>query len=265
MKGRKSEAMTNGMYDKDRLIRGSTKAPSTAKGKERQADPRRRCPVGDCKKKPRYWSRYCKTHADRLRANGHPTVNVRTKCNEEYERVLKVGRWVRTEMIKWDSDPRSAERAFERIEAGLDKLGNDHLLKHDAATLVRRNQHWNNRYKGNVILSKRLETIIPEEVLAAYLGIAAVILAENEVMVNRRQLMFFFNKAGAKAVMRYMRFAGPDESDPDVEQRKTYRWRPNSGAITMVGAALNARIAGEFGRYWWKMVDEAVATLRLER
>jgi hypothetical protein len=183
----------------------------------------------------------------------------------EYERVLKVGRWVRTEMIKRDSDPRSAERAFERIEAGLEKLGNDHVLKHDAATLVRRDRHWNNRYKGNVILSKRLETTEPEEVLAAYLGIAAVILAENEIMVTRKQLMFFFNKAGAKAVMRYMRFVGPDETDPDVELRKTYRWRPNPGAVTMVGAALNARIAGEFGRYWWKVVDEAVATVPMER
>jgi hypothetical protein len=250
------------MYDQERRIRGDAQQRAKAIGQQRQADQRRKCPVQGCEKKPKAYSRYCKRHADRLRSNGHPTLDVRVQSGEQYEKVLKIGRWVRHALTETDSD----RLAWEGVERGLMRIGSDPKLMHDIPTVVRREKHWRNQFKAGIVLQRRFlpavatggdPKVIAEEIIAAYLGMAAVILKDNDVLVNRRQLMMFFNKAGARAITRHMRFVGADEHAPD----KVYRWRPSAGTTTAVGAIVNEQVSYQFGKMWWKRVDLAVATL----
>lgn len=254
--------MSHEKYEKERRFRADRIKPTMEIGQSRVDDVKRKCPVQGCDRKPKSYSRYCKRHADRLRANGHPTLDVRVQRTDDYEKVLRIGRWVRKELTKGDSD----DRAWRAVERELVKLGGDPLLKHDVPTVVRREKHWRNQFKAGIVLQRRFlpaiatggdTKVIAEEIIAAYLGMAAVILKDNDVLVNRRQLMMFFNKAGARAITRHMRFVGADEHAPD----KVYRWRPSAGTTTAVGAIVNERISYQFGKMWWKRVDLAVATL----
>jgi hypothetical protein len=142
------------------------------------------------------------------------------------------------------------------------------MIAHSIPTVVRREKTWANRYLGQYVLHRRFlktrevgEDLTPvaREVLEAYLGMTALVLKYNDVMVNRKQLMLFFNKAGARAIIRQMTFVGHEEHAED----RIYRWRPSPGTITAVGAIVNDRIAYEFGKLWWKRVEIAVATLGL--
>jgi len=245
--------------DKERRVRSpEIQARAMEVGQQRQTDTLRKCPVNGCKKRPKSYSRYCKTHADRLRSNGHPTLDVRVQSTEQYEQVLKIGRWVRHKLTGDKSD----ERAWLRVEAALRKIGQNQTFAYDIPTVVRREQHWRNAFKAAIVLHRRMATgVDPEEIIAAYLGMAAVVLKDNEVLVNRRQMKFFLDKTGARAIMRHMRFAEADEHAPD----KVYRWRPRPGTVTAVGAIMNERISYQFGKLWWKRVDEAVASLKAGR
>ena len=239
------------MDNKERLLRASAKQTSTAIGKERQAQSARKCPVDGCVRLPKYFSRYCAHHADKLRRNGHPTLKITTKTNEDYANCLKVGRWLRVAMTETDSDL----RAWRRIEDTLARLGRDHRLTHSIPTLARRDKSWKNVFKAKCCLSKRLEQIDAEEVLAAYLGLAAVVIKENDVAVNAKQFELFINKSGGKAVSRYMK---TEAFDPNTES--LYQWKPSSGVITQIGKLVFDGIAREFGQRWWKEAEVVLVT-----
>lgn len=254
--------MSHDKYEKERRFRADRIKPTMEIGQSRVDDVQRKCPVQGCDRKPKSYSRYCKRHADRLRANGHPTLDVRVQRTDDYEKVLRIGRWVRKELTKGDSD----DRAWRAVERELVKLGGDPLLKHDVPTMVRREGSWRNGFKATWILQRRLcpelnpgedPEQVAEEVLAAYLGMTAVILKYNDVLVNRRQMMLFINKAGARAVIRHMRFRGAEEGRPE----KVYRYSPKSGTVTAVGKVLNDKISHQFGRSWWKDVESAAVSL----
>lgn len=237
--------------DKERRLKASAKRTSTQIGKKRQAQQMRHCPVEGCTKPPKYYSRYCAYHADRLRRNGHPTLKVSTKIREDYANCLQVGRWVRHALSKDDAD----SRAWMRIEDALAQIGRDHSLKYGIPTLARRDGSWRNAFKAKCVLSKRLEQISPEEVLSAFLGLAAVVIEGNDVMVSAKQFEHMIQKSGGKAITRYMRTQAVDPAS-----ERLYRWKPSTGTITQVGKLVFDEIAREFGVRWWKEAEVALVT-----
>ena len=237
--------------DKERRLKASAKRTSNQIGKQRQAQKMRRCPVAGCTTPPKYYSRYCGYHADRLRRNGHPTLTISTKTKKDYANCLKVGRWLRHAMTKDDADM----RAWMRIEDALSRMGRDHSLKHGIPTLARRDGSWRNAFKAKCVLSKRLEQISPEEVLSAFLGLAAVVIEGNDVMVTAKQFEHMIQKSGGKAVTRYMRKQAIDHFS-----ERLYQWKPSTGTITQVGKLVFDAIAKEFGARWWKDAEVALVT-----
>lgn len=236
---------------KQRRIEGVAKAAAKRLGNERRAQPRRRCPVDGCPKEPRYYSRYCANHADRLRRNGHPTLRLSTKTQRDYAECLKIGRWLRQAMTKDEAD----QRAWARVEGALNRFGRDPRFKHGIPTLARRDKSWRNEFKAKCYLSRRLEQIDTEEVLAAFLGLSSVVIEGNDVPVGAKQFEHFIQKSGGKAVTRYMRTTALDP-----ESEKVFRWKPSTGVITKLGKVIFDEIAKEFGARWWKEAEVALVT-----
>ena len=174
-----------------------------------------------------------------------------TKTRENYANCLKVGRWVRQALTKDDAD----RRAWMRIEDNLARMGFDHGLKHGIPTLARRDKSWRNAFKAKCCLSKRLEQIGAEEVLAAFLGLSAVVIRENDLAVSAKQFEHFIHKSGGKAVSRYMR-----TQDVDPSSGRLYQWKPSSGTITQMGKLISRAIAKEHGQRWWKDAEVVLVT-----
>lgn len=231
---------------KQRRIYGVAKTSAKRIGSQRQAQPRRRCPVDGCLNEPKYYSRYCSRHADRLRRNGHPTLRLSTKTQQEYADCLKIGRWVRRALTQGEAD----KRAWLRVETALERLGRDTRYSHGIPTLSRRDKSWRNEFKAKCCLSRRLLQIGAEEVLAAFLGLSSVVIENNDVAVGSKRFEHFLHKSGGKAVTRYMRTTA---LDPDAD--RVYRWKPSTGVITKVGKVVFDEIAKEFGARWWKEAE----------
>ena len=240
-------------YEKERRFSAVEREAAKKIGKERQEQERRKCPVPGCKNVPRWYSRYCNGHADKLRRYGHPTLNLKIRSKVDYANCLKVGRWLRERLTADDSD----SRAWMRIEADLMRLARDHSLKHPIPVIARRSGSWRNEYKAMCVISKRLEKITAEEMIAAYLGLASVILVENEVLVNSKQLELMIDKAGGRAATRFGQWQA---KDPHSE--KLYRWKPSHGTYTQIGKVIRGAISREFGRKWYKEAEVILVTLR---
>ncbi len=237
--------------DKERRLKASAKRSSNQIGKQRLAQKMRRCPVEGCSKPPKYYSRYCGYHAERLRRNGHPTLTITTKTKKDYANCLKIGSWMRNALTKDEADI----RAWMRIEEALSRMGRDHCLKHGIPTLARRDGSWRNAFKAKCVLSKRLEQISPKEVLSAFLGLSTVVIEGNDVMVTAKQFEHMIQKSGGKAVTRYMKTQAADPSSG-----RLYQWKPTPGTITQVGKLIFNAIANEFGARWWKDAEVALVT-----
>ena len=237
--------------DKQRRMEAAAKLSAKRLGDQRAAQPRRRCPVEGCPDQPRYYSRYCARHADRLRRNGHPTVSLSTKTKEDYAACLKVGRWLRQALSKDEAD----KRAWTRIEEALTRISHNRNFQYDIPSLARRDKSWRNDFKAKCCLSKRIEQIGTEEVLAAFLGLASLVIAQNDVAVSAKQFEHFIHKSGGKAISRYMRTTA---IDPGSE--KLYRWKPSTGVITKIGKLVFDAIANEFGVRWWKEAEVVLIT-----
>lgn len=142
-----------------------------------------------------------------------------------------------------------------RIESDLMRLAEDHSLKHPIPVIARRNAGWRNEYKAMCAISKRLEKIDAEEMIAAYLGLASVILIENEVMVNTKQLELMLNKAGGRAATRFGQWLAQDP-----HSGKMYRWKPSHGTYTWIGKVIHRAISKEFGGKWYKEAEVKLVT-----
>lgn len=238
-------------YEKTRNWSLAARASATRIGSRRQVQERRKCPVPECQSLPRWYSRYCNKHADKLRRYGHPTLNLKIRSKEDYANCLKVGRWLRDALTGNDMD----RRAWLRIEGSLTRLARDHYLKHPIPVIARRNDTWRNDYKALCAISKRLEKISAEEMIAAYLGMASVIITENEILVTSKQLELMLNKAGGRAATR---FGSWTAKEPLSE--RTYRWKPSGGTYTQIGKVIHEVISREFGAKWYKEADVKLAT-----
>ena len=243
--------MTNN-FEKERKLRATAKATSTAIGKQRQAEKNRKCPVEGCKHVPKYFSRYCNHHAYRLRRTGHPTLNLKIRSLEDYGNCLRLGRWLRHHLSTDDAD----KRAWTRIEAGLIILAHKNLIDHPIPVLSRRQKSWNNEFMALCVLSRQLKRKPVEEVVAGYLGMTALILEGNELLLTAKQLELCFNKAGARAITRFGKWYAIDG-----QGGKTYKYNPTSGTMTRIGEIIHKAISKEYGSKWYKLAEEKIAML----
>ena len=146
-------------------------------------------------------------------------------------------------------------RAWMRIEEALERMGRDHRLKHGIPTIARREGTWRNQFKAQCLLSRRLETMPAEEIIASFLGMVVLILSENTVPVSAVQMEYFLHKAGGRTAVRYKRVQATDP-----ETGKLYRWKPSDGTLTCVGKIIHGYIQHEQGKRWWKDAEVVIAT-----
>lgn len=233
-----------------RKRRAGTREVSMALGEQRMAV-KRRCPVPDCKGHVDTYSRYCNDHAMRLKRHGHPTVDLTMRTRKDYDNAVQVGRWLRKALTENDSDA----RAWLRIEGRLEQLGKDHRLKYDIPTLYRRRSHFRNEFKARCVISRKLEIKPAEELIAGYLGHVAVVLLENELLVNTKQLSLMLNKAGGRVISWRGRYSAMEEGSG-----KMFTWRPSPGVQTKIGEVVFELIAGEFSKKWFKEAEIKLVT-----
>ena len=238
-------------FDNEKNLRASAKQASIAIGKRRQEEPNRKCPVPNCKHVPKWFSRYCNHHAYKLRRNGHPTLNLNIRSAVDYANCLKLGRWLRAKLTTDDAD----RRAWDRIETSLIMLGRKQLIDHPIPIIAKRRKNWTLEFTALVVLSKQLKKKPVEEILAGYLGMVAMILDGNELLLTAKQLELCLCKAGARSITRFGKWQVSDEDG------KMYRYHPSAGCMTRIGAVVFKAIGHEFSMKWYKLAEEKIAML----
>lgn len=231
------------------------KASSRAIGYARITQPNRQCPIPGCPETSNTFSPYCWFHALINKRTGHPAINYQFSA-ASLRKIAVLGWAIRDHLGQADED----KRAWQAVVNKIDAFRTDPRYKTDIATLVRRRKTWSNRFKGAVLISRRLNhnSRNADTLLAIYLGMTARLLNDNDLLLTRRQLLFSIQKIGARAAITYrLPLTEPDQYDPDRE----WKYQLQYGAVTQAGWIVFELIASEFGQDWFKRVDEAIAIL----
>ncbi len=134
--------------------------------------------------------------------------------------------------------------------------GRKQLIDHPIPIIAKRRKNWTLEFTALVVLSKQLKKKPVEEVvLAGYLGMVAMILDGNELLLTAKQLELCLCKAGARSITRFGKWQVSDEDG------KMYRYHPSAGCMTKIGEVVFKAIAHEFSTKWYKLAEEKIAML----